>query len=447
MIPATDLGGPVDQPPAIPVFVEVTNTLALPYVTGFQRHTRELLARLPGAGTAGPVVFVPICWCHECGTFRRLTDAEAVRLRVAPTPSEVPRSRLATAGDRLPPVVARAARRLVRTRSVSRVREALARARRRRAHPAEHEMLRIDPWPSPSFLFDLEAAWHDPAKRPELLPRLIDRGVVPTALIADVMPELFPEWFEAGATTVFIDFLRAHLRHSRHLVCISECTRRDTIALAERLGLGPPSTSLTTMGADFASTEGSMLPEGLAGLRFVICVATVEPRKNHSLLLDAFDALRHDVPDLALVLVGKVGWKTDAVIERIRSHPEYGSRLRWFDRLDDAALESLYAHARCAVMPSFYEGFGTPVIEALARGVPTLSSNGGALMEAGGRFAEYFDPRSTDELVALLRRHLTDETFHEHARRELAAYRPPTWADGAAMILETFEGLAAAYRD
>jgi glycosyltransferase involved in cell wall biosynthesis len=78
------------------------------------------------------------------------------------------------------------------------------------------------------------------------------------------------------------------------------------------------------------------------------------------------------------------------------------------------------------------------VIEALANGVPTLSSTGGALPEAGGEFAEFFDPHDVDALAALIERHLRDADHHETMRRRLAGYRPPSWEDGAAGVLAAF---------
>lgn len=429
------------------MFVEVTNTLDLTYVTGIQRLTRELLGRLPGPEPdhASPVHFVPIRWCHECAGYRRLDAAESDRLAQAPAPAPRVRSRLAKFAAPLPETAKGWARSLIHHRQVHRLREALARRRRRRVHPAEHADLAIGGWPSPAFFFDMEAGWHDFEPRAQLLPELRRHGVSSVVMIPDVMPELWPEWFDPGPTVKFVDYLRAHLRNSEHLVCISECSRRDATALAERLGVDPlPSSSVTTMGADFTFREAPVSPDPeVMALRYALCVSTLEPRKNHGLLLDAYDLLRDEIADFGVVIVGKIGWKTDALIERIRAHPDLGTRIHWYDRLDDPSLDGLYGAAHCVVMPSFYEGFGLPIIEALSRGVPTLSSNGGALPEAGGDLVDYFDPTSAGELAGLLRRQLMDADFHAGRRARLAEYRAPTWSDGAAMVLDAFTGLAA----
>jgi glycosyltransferase involved in cell wall biosynthesis len=258
--------------------------------------------------------------------------------------------------------------------------------------------------------------------------------------VADVMPEQFPQWFDAGQIRLFDTFIRAHLLHSERFVCISEAARRDVVAFAADAKLGGElDTHLITMGANFRRVPDDLArpasaPEG----RYVLSVATIEPRKNHGTLLDAFEVLAPRHPDLALVFVGMPGWMTEATIERFRDHPEAGRRFRWLDRVDDDELDALYRHAFLCVQPSYYEGFGTPVIEALGNGIPTIASTGGALPEAGGTWAEYFEPDDTAELVALMDRHLDDPRHHEARRAALADYRPPTWEDGAEGIVAAF---------
>ena len=419
------------------VFVDVSNTLAVPYQTGFQRHTRELLRRLPGPDDAGPIRFIPVRWCLECGTFRRLDPGESAQLATFRAPATPPRSRLSQLADPLPGPVRSALARAIRLGPVQALRDRAAQRRRLAAHPAGHGTLRIDEWPRDSWLFDLEAAWHNVPHRAELLPAMAARGVRTATLIADVMPTQFPEWFDDGQIRLFTSFIDAHLDHSERFVCISRCSERDVVEYSRRRGDDRPlRTSVITMGANFRVAAANLpRPESAPPGRFILSVGTVEPRKNHALLLDAFDRLADEIPDLSLAIVGKAGWMTEAITERMRAHPLAGGRLRWLDHVDDDTLDGLYRHAFVSVQPAFYEGFGTPVIEALANGLPTIASNGGALVEAGGARAEFFDPHRLDELVTLLRRHATDDAYHRARREALSDYRPPTWEDGAAGIV------------
>lgn len=427
-----------DAMPRRTVFVEVTNTLAVNYITGFQRHTREMLGRLMQLD--GPVRYIPVLWCSECETFRHLTTAELDAFaHFVPRP-DPPRSRLATLADPLPASLKRFGRRLIRTRAATSAREELARRRRLRNHPAAHDALRIDEWPDESWFFDLEAAWHNVPHRSELLPWLRNRGVHTAVLVADVMPFLFHDWFDAGQIRLFTSFMQAHLTYSEKFIAISECSRRDLLAVAEAEGVQRRlEVPIITMGANFKRADADLArpPEAPPG-RYILSVATVEPRKNHDLLIRAYDTLRDEIDDLSVVFVGKAGWMTDELQDRMRSHPDHGGRFRWLDKVDDTLLNALFRHAYLAVQPAFYEGYGTPVIEALGNGVPTLSSSGGSLPEAGGTYAEYFDPVDLDELVALIRRAYRDHAHYEAMRAALVDYRPPTWELGAAGIAEAF---------
>jgi glycosyltransferase involved in cell wall biosynthesis len=289
--------------------------------------------------------------------------------------------------------------------------------------------------------FDLEATWHDPRPRHELLPELGQAGVATAALVADVFPELHPEWFEPNTTRRFSAHLTAHLEAGSHLVCISEATRADVLALAAARGFRP-ATSVVTLGADFRHGSVGSLPPGLGGRRTLLAVSTLEPRKNQALLLDVYDRLRRERTDLALVLVGKQGWHVDELVERIRRHPENGRGLRWLPGADDATLMALYRHATLSLVPSFAEGFGAPVVESLAQGVPTIASSGGALAEVGGDDVEYADPHDAGAWAQLVERHLDDAAHHQAARARLADYRAPTWKASASQVLAALAPLS-----
>jgi len=422
----------------VPVFVEVSDTLGATFITGFQRHTREFLRRLPNeANNDAAYALVPIRWCIGCSSFRRLDDAEHELLRTPPPPAIATPRMLSRLADSLPAPFPDMLRRAVHLPSVRRTRHRIARLRGRGTHPLHHDALRIDEWPKDAWFLDLEAVWHNPATRDRLLPELRSHGVHTAALIADVMPELYPQWFSRVTVDVFDRFIRAHLAHSDHIVCISECTLTDTRALAARLGRTRSLDAVVIpLGADFADVAKVAdveLPDALVDRPFIVCVGTLEPRKNQSLVIDAIERL-DDHPELALVLVGRTGWKVDELVERIETHPLLGDRLFWFDRADDALLQTLYRHAFLAITPSRYEGYGMPVIEALAHGTPTISSHRGALAEAGGDWVEQIDPDDVDALVALLARHLTDPAHHRNRRKALVGYRAPTWDEAAAAL-------------
>jgi len=128
---------------------------------------------------------------------------------------------------------------------------------------------------------------------------------------------------------------------------------------------------------------------------FVLFVGRIEPRKNLSLLLDAFDRLSR--PGLRLVVVGKADFGAQAILARLRGRKD----VVHLEDVDAGSLSALYHHAAMLVYPSEGEGFGIPVLEALACGAPVVCSNVTALPEVAGQFGRFFDPHTQDAPVAL----------------------------------------------
>ena len=129
--------------------------------------------------------------------------------------------------------------------------------------------------------------------------------------------------------------------------------------------------------------------------RFVLSVGTLEPRKNHVALLQAFAKLAARDSTLNLVFVGARGWKFETFFEQLEKHL-YRDRIHIMGSVDDATLASMYASCAVFCYPSLYEGFGLPVLEALSCGAPTVCSDAASLPEVGGDAVLYFDAEAND---------------------------------------------------
>jgi len=139
--------------------------------------------------------------------------------------------------------------------------------------------------------------------------------------------------------------------------------------------------------------------------RYVLCVGTIEPRKDHLTLLRAIESS----PGFPLlVLVGGEGWRCRHIVAQIRRLQESG-RVRYLGRVDDEWLPSLYSAAALSVYPSLYEGFGLPVLEAMSCGCPVLCSHSSSLPEVGGDAAFYFRAGDREDLTHKLRELLGDD--------------------------------------
>lgn len=420
----------------LPVYVEVTTTVAARFTAGYERVVRSVLAGLAGPDGRG-IEAIPVVATGGPGNYRRLTDSEAEALRHHP-PGGTTRRR----ADRFGPL-SPAVRRLVGLPVVGRTRDAVRRQGRRLTVSPAIRALNIDIPAMGSVWLDLEPAWNDPEPRAQLLTRLRVEGVHTAVMIADVMPELFPEWFDANQRRLFGAWLQAHLEHSALFLCISRNSERDLREVARRRGVTRDlNTVVIPLGADLpvAEPEPVALPPEMG--RYLLVVGTLEPRKNQQLVIDAFDRLRRRHDDLGLVLVGRQGWLMEGLVERIRSHPEFGRRLLWPDGVSDGELAWLYRHAFLTVAPSRYEGLGVPVMEALHHGCATISSTGGALPEAGDGRVETIDPDDVDALCVTIERHLLDAPHHDRLRDLAAGYRSPSWHETTVAVADALRGFA-----
>ncbi len=191
------------------------------------------------------------------------------------------------------------------------------------------------------------------------------------------------------------------------IVCVSESTRRD---LLEFYRVDP--SRAVTIHSGLAAPPPDAPVDGLPS-RYVLFVSTIEPRKDLGTLIDAFERLRDSgAYDGSLVVVGKVGWKAESIVPRLR-----GRGIVHLDYLRYAQLGTVYRNAEVFVFPSIYEGFGFPLLEAMAHGVPSIAARSSSLPEIGGDAALYFEPRDVDGLESQLRRVLSDAALRE----ELAA--------------------------
>ncbi len=398
----------------VKVYVEVTDTISIPYTTGIQRVVREILTRLDSDDYPDLDV-IPIFRPAPQVDYRRLTDAEAQALRVHPAGGAA--SRRADRFGVLSPLVRLAGDTKVVYQTRIHYRHLKARIRERQA---SREDLAIGRMEQGSVFFDTEGSWFDPEPRSTLLPRVLGDGLIPVVFVHDVMPTLYPQWFDKRQVTVFNDWLSAHIHHSDVFLTNSRCTSKDLLSIAGAQGVDLNGRMRQIpLGADFMTGESKRVPIPSAIGRYLLVVGTIEPRKNHRNVLDAWNRLRNDHPDLGLIFVGKEGWMVTDLAAEIRAHEDFSERFLWLGGLEDSELLWLYQNAFITLAMSQYEGLGVPVIEALKNGCPAIVSTGGALPEAGEGHTELVDPGSLDALVETIRRHLTDPDHHR-AQVELA---------------------------
>jgi alpha-1,3-rhamnosyl/mannosyltransferase len=249
-----------------------------------------------------------------------------------------------------------------------------------------------------------------------------------------LMPELHPR-ANLAAERSFAGLAR----RADALIAVSASTRDDAVRL---LGIAPEKIAVIHSGIpdayfspDPALTDAVRKKYRL-GKPYVLFVGTIEPRKNVDLLLDAFESLPASIREhYQLVIAGPAGWASHHTLARLR-------HVHYLGYVPEAVLPSLTAGAAAFVYPSLYEGFGFPVVQAMAAGTPVITSNLSSLPEIAGDAALLVDPRSQTELHHALSRLLTSDGLRA-ALASAGRVRAEQfhWEDCAARSVEFFQRL------
>jgi glycosyltransferase involved in cell wall biosynthesis len=217
--------------------------------------------------------------------------------------------------------------------------------------------------------------------------------------IHDVAPLAIPEILDNSVKRAYAKLLiRRAVTEASAILCVSQFTERE---LQSRLGVPKEKLTVTHLGLDAAWSETAVPHREVDGVPYLLYVGNVKPNKNLGFLLRAF-AKRMDSFPYRLVLAGRMRGFGTGDQDVIRQAEALGERVRFTDEVSDAELIALYSGASAFILPSLYEGFGLPVLEAMQLGCPVLCSSAGALPEVAGNAALYFNPRVEDELVARL---------------------------------------------
>jgi glycosyltransferase involved in cell wall biosynthesis len=257
--------------------------------------------------------------------------------------------------------------------------------------------------------------------------------------IHDMTLFLFPEWHPRKRVVAMANAMERATVEADHIVTPSLVTTKDVTRL---LGVDPARITTIPYAADAAfgplerpAVEAALSALGLRYGEYLLYLGTIEPRKNLGRLLDALRAVPSVGP---LVVAGAPGWDADA--QRRLAHPEIAARVRQLGYVPDSSRPFLMNGARGFVYPSLYEGFGLPVLEALACGTPVLTSDRGSLPEVVAGAALMVDPYDVDALAGGLQRLWTDTELGRHlgeaGRRRAAEF---SWETTARMTLALYD--------
>lgn len=255
------------------------------------------------------------------------------------------------------------------------------------------------------------------------------------SLCHDIIPLLFPMFFKPHDVAMLQQhFDQVFALASLNLVC-SKVTGRDVQRYCTDHGISVGPVRQVPLGFDLTAGSGEGATSAQPGFssRYILFVSTIEPRKGHRLAQAVWSRLLQEgIPQrlgVSLVLVGRPGWMVDDLMKTLRA----SDRILIMDSVDDRALAALYDRAEFCIYPSEYEGYGLPVVEALARGKAVLASNVGVVPELQGACLKRLPPRDEQAWCAAVREWLVNPEARPARNADgSTGFRHPTWAEAAA---------------
>ena len=332
-----------------------------------------------------------------------------------------------------------------RQRSAPPASMACSRAGRSKAQSGPHVLAFAAPGDA---LLSIGATWVL-AGHAEAVATVRSQGVQVVRMIYDLIPTIKPQWLEPVHTKAITAWVRNVLCESDRVLTISEFSRQEIERYCKECGFDVPPVTVVrlgdVMGNALAGSTPAPLPRLVPTRPFFVCVSTLDVRKNHRLLYDAWTQLAdrrgEECPDL--VCIGTPHLFVADLLREIRQDRTVNRHIHVLHGIEDCELAWYYANCSATIYPSKYEGWGLPVAESLGHGRMCLASNATSIPEISGDLPEFFDPYDVHAVAALVERVL-DEPDWVRAREEAIreGFRPTEWHETAAQVLAAINGPA-----
>lgn len=273
-----------------------------------------------------------------------------------------------------------------------------------------------------------QRAWFDRARH---------KGVEIQFIVYDILPVRMPQYSHQTIVSLFVPWLQAIGEISSRLICISKTVADELGGWYLEKGFSPNQLPLITsihMGADLDNVSNQTIQDPIVsqkleslGLPTFLMVGTIEPRKGHQQVFDAFQLLWKQGIAVRLVIIGRVGWNVETLIKAIENHEQINKNLIWLNNSSDQVLEAWYHQASALIAASYGEGFGLPLIEAAHRKLPVLARDLAVFREVAGNHAFYFSAENPSELARAIQNWLQLFASKQHPRSDTMPWL--SWKD------------------
>lgn len=276
--------------------------------------------------------------------------------------------------------------------------------------------------------------------------RDVDLKIIP--VIHDVLPFTLAPQFSGHSTESLANYCRRIVPISALTLSVSKATQEDLHSWLKKQKIMPPPMEVFRLGEDFEFAKAEIPDDdnfkeaGLAKKDYIICVGTVEARKNHTLIYYVYKLAKSrgiDLPPIAIV--GRRGWKTEQIYDFMTQDPEVKDKFVFLHNVSNEHLSWLFDHAKLSLAPSFCEGWGMPIAESVARGVPCACSNTTSMVEIAEGYVQHFSPASTDECLAAIV-DMLGEKSQKKWRAKIKTYKQTTWDESYKTVRKKMQEVA-----
>ena len=315
-----------------------------------------------------------------------------------------------------------------------------------------------------TVFFDMDAVWKTRVRRSYLYLLLKERGVKIIPFVQDIIGVTHPQFCPADDVLNFLDFVGAVVEYADIILVTSHATGNAVEELCGKLDVPCPPVKIVPLGGDFRRfppiainrgverdsrkrkaermskrmpvKQGMISEEVQKAVKagpYLLMVGTIDPRKNHKLLLDAYDDGLKAL-SIHLVIAGHKGWDVEDFLKRMEGHEDFGKGIFHINGASDEEIDYLYQNCYALAFPSYIEGYGLPIIESMVRGVPVIAADTPINREVGGEYALYFGQDKPKELVNTVAELLAEPEKYQGLKKKLENYAPPTWEETAKEI-------------
>jgi len=235
---------------------------------------------------------------------------------------------------------------------------------------------------------------HTGLESPDLIRWIIESGQRPVYFLHDLIPCSHPEYCRPGVAAIHAQRVR-HMLATAHAIIVNSKFTQDALSeFARAEKLRQPPVKIAWLGSGIGVNQSIDQPAPRFDQPYFVMLGTIEPRKNHLRILEIWrDWTQHtSTPRPHLLIIGQRGWECENVINMLDRCTSIRPWVHELGRCSDAELNDYLRHARALLLPSFVEGFGMPVIEALANGLPVIASDLSVFREIAGNTPDYLDP-------------------------------------------------------